>query len=53
MLTFLRRVLFSTAGKIIALALLLVIAVAFALGDITGLSGGAGADTFTYRALDS
>lgn len=40
MLTFLRRVLFSTAGKIIALALLLVIAVAFALGDITGLSGG-------------
>ena len=40
MLTFLRRALFSTAGKIIALLLLVVIAVAFALGDITNLSGG-------------
>lgn len=39
MLTFLRRVLLSTAGKIIALALLVVIAVAFALGDITNLGG--------------
>ncbi|WP_343519171.1 SurA N-terminal domain-containing protein [Sphingomonas sp.] len=39
MLTFLRRVLFSTAGKIIALLLLIVIAVAFALGDITNLGG--------------
>lgn len=42
MLTFLRRMLFSTAGKIIALLLLIVIAVAFALGDITNLSGGGG-----------
>jgi len=42
MLTFLRRILFSTAGKIIALLLLVVIAVAFALGDITNLSGGGG-----------
>ncbi|MCW4460601.1 SurA N-terminal domain-containing protein [Sphingomonas sp. BT-65] len=42
MLTFLRRVLFSTAGKIIALALLVIIAVAFALGDITNLGGGGG-----------
>jgi peptidyl-prolyl cis-trans isomerase D len=42
MLTFLRRVLFSTAGKIIALLLLVVIAVAFALGDITNLTGGGG-----------
>ncbi|WP_423603004.1 SurA N-terminal domain-containing protein [Sphingomonas sp. MS122] len=42
MLTFLRRVLFSTAGKVIALALLIVIAVAFALGDITNLGGGGG-----------
>lgn len=40
MLTFLRRMLFSTAGKIIALLLLIFIAVAFALGDITNLSGG-------------
>ncbi|ODP36237.1 hypothetical protein BFL28_06760 [Sphingomonas turrisvirgatae] len=32
--------LFSTAGKLIALGLLIVIAVAFALGDITNLSGG-------------
>jgi peptidyl-prolyl cis-trans isomerase D len=40
MLTFLRRILFSTAGKIVALALLVLIAVAFALGDITNLSGG-------------
>lgn len=40
MLTFLRRILFSTAGKIIALLLLVTIAVAFALGDITNLSGG-------------
>lgn len=40
MLSFLRRVLFSTAGKVIALALLVVIAIAFALGDITGLGGG-------------
>lgn len=40
MLTFLRRALFSTAGKIIALALLIIIAVAFALGDITGLTSG-------------
>lgn len=42
MLTFLRRVLFSTVGKIIALLLLVVIAVAFALGDITNLGGGGG-----------
>jgi peptidyl-prolyl cis-trans isomerase D len=42
MLTFLRRMLFSTAGKIIALLLLIVIAVAFALGDITNLGGGGG-----------
>lgn len=42
MLTFLRRVLFSTAGKIIALLLLVVIAVAFALGDITNLTGNGG-----------
>lgn len=42
MLTFLRRMLFSTAGKIIALLLLITIAVAFALGDITNLSGGGG-----------
>jgi peptidyl-prolyl cis-trans isomerase D len=42
MLTFLRRLLFSTAGKIIALLLLIVIALAFALGDITNLSGGGG-----------
>lgn len=42
MLTFLRRMLFSTAGKIIALLLLIVIAMAFALGDITNLSGGGG-----------
>jgi len=40
MLTFLRRALFSTVGKIIALLLLIVIAVAFALGDITNLTGG-------------
>lgn len=40
MLTFLRRLLFSTAGKIIALLLLIVIALAFALGDITNLGGG-------------
>lgn len=40
MLTFLRRALFSTVGKIIALLLLVVIAVAFALGDITNLTGG-------------
>jgi peptidyl-prolyl cis-trans isomerase D len=42
MLTFLRRILFSTAGKIVALLLLIVIAVAFALGDITNLGGGGG-----------
>ena len=42
MLTFLRRALFSTVGKIIALLLLVVIAVAFALGDITNLTGGGG-----------
>lgn len=42
MLTFLRRMLFSTAGKIIALLLLIVVALAFALGDITNLSGGGG-----------
>ena len=42
MLTFLRRALFSTVGKIIALLLLVVIAVAFALGDITNLGGGGG-----------
>lgn len=42
MLTFLRRVLFSTAGKIIALLLLVVIAVAFALGDINNLTGSGG-----------
>ncbi len=40
MLTFLRRILFSTVGKIVALLLLIVIAVAFALGDITNLGGG-------------
>lgn len=40
MLTFLRRTIFSTVGKIVALLLLAVIAVAFALGDITGLTGG-------------
>lgn len=39
MLTFLRRILFSTAGKIIGLVLLGAVAVAFALGDITNLSG--------------
>lgn len=42
MLTFLRRALFSTVGKIIALLLLIVIAVAFALGDITNLTGSRG-----------
>lgn len=42
MLTFLRRALFSTAGKIIALLLLVVIAVAFALGDINNLTGNGG-----------
>lgn len=42
MLTFLRRVLFSTVGKVVALLLLVVIAVAFALGDITNLTGGGG-----------
>lgn len=40
MLTFLRRMLFSTVGKIVALLLLIVIAVAFALGDVTNLGGG-------------
>lgn len=42
MLTFLRRMLFSTVGKIIALVLLVMVALAFALGDITNLSGGGG-----------
>ncbi|MBX3593946.1 SurA N-terminal domain-containing protein [Sphingomonas sp.] len=37
MLSFLRRLLFSTAGKFIALALLVVIAIAFALGDVMHL----------------
>jgi peptidyl-prolyl cis-trans isomerase D len=40
MLTFLRRIMFSTVGKIVALLLLVVIALAFALGDITNLGGG-------------
>lgn len=40
MLTFLRRAVFSTVGKIAALALLALIALAFALGDITNLTGG-------------
>ncbi|HEY0622219.1 peptidylprolyl isomerase [Sphingomonas sp.] len=42
MLTFLRSILFSTVGKVIALLLLVVIAIAFALGDITNLGGGGG-----------
>ncbi|MEG3179961.1 peptidylprolyl isomerase [Sphingomonas sp. LT1P40] len=42
MLTFLRRTIFSTVGKIVALLLLVLIAVAFALGDITNLTGSSG-----------
>ncbi len=42
MLTFIRGILFSTVGKVVALLLLVVIAVAFALGDITNLSGSSG-----------
>lgn len=40
MLTILRRALFSTVGKIIALLLLVIIAIAFALADITGVGSG-------------
>lgn len=43
MLTFLRRTIFSTVGKIVALILLVLIAIAFALGDMNNLGGGGGA----------
>ncbi len=43
MLTFLRRTIFSTVGKIVALVLLVFIAVAFALGDISNIAGGGAA----------
>lgn len=44
MLSFFRRLVFSPIGKIVALLLLVLIALAFAAGDITGLrpSGGTG-----------
>ncbi|MFV0624951.1 peptidyl-prolyl cis-trans isomerase [Sphingomonas sp. ac-8] len=45
MLAFVRRLLNSTIGKVVALAFLVVIALAFAAGDITGLRpGGATSD---------
>ncbi|MFN4097313.1 MAG: SurA N-terminal domain-containing protein, partial [Sphingomonas sp.] len=40
MLTNLRRAIFSTPGKIIALLVLVIIAVAFGMADITGVGGG-------------
>ncbi len=43
MLTNLRRAIFSTPGKIIALIILVIIAIAFGMADITGVGGGASA----------
>lgn len=42
MLTFLRRIINSRVGVIVAFGLLIIIALAFAAGDVTGLSGSGG-----------
>lgn len=42
MLTFLRRLINSRVGVIVAFGLLIIIALAFAAGDVTGLSGNSG-----------
>lgn len=45
MLTNLRRAIFSTPGKIIALIILVIIAIAFGMADITGIGGGSTSGT--------
>jgi peptidyl-prolyl cis-trans isomerase D len=52
MLTNLRRAIFSTPGKIIALIILVIIAVAFGMGDITGVGGGVSSSSALVQVGD-
>lgn len=47
MLSFFRRILYSRVGVVITMGGLIIIALAFALGDVTGLRGGGGSRVAT------